>query len=83
MDSSPYLGRTITYKNINWSALYHNLEKARRRWGMVLRVLEKTGEAVIDREIMYKAVVQTMMLYGRESWVIAYKIMKVLEGFYH
>ena len=50
---------------------------------MVLRVLEKTGEAVIDREIMYKAVVQTMMLYGRESWVIVYKIMKVLEGFYH
>ena len=83
MDSSPYLGRTITYNNINWSALYHNLEKARRRWGMVLRVLEKTGEAVIDREIMYKAVVQTMMLYGRESWVIVYKIMKVLEGFYH
>ena len=51
------MGRTIAYSNSNLVDLYHNLWKARRRWGMVLKVLEKTGATVIAREIMYKAVV--------------------------
>ena len=29
----PYLGRTITYNNTNWAALYANLRKAQKRWG--------------------------------------------------
>ena len=30
-----------------------------------------------------KAVVQTVLFYGIESWVITYEMMKVLEGFHH
>ena len=39
----PYLGQMITYNNSNWAAVYLNMRKARRRWGMVARVLEKDG----------------------------------------
>ena len=52
-----YLGRNIMYNNSNWTDLYHNMEKARRWWVMLSKVMEKTGEAVRDREIMYKSVV--------------------------
>ena len=33
------------------------------QWGMVSRVLEKTGERVRDREMLCKVVVQTVLLY--------------------
>ena len=33
--------------------------------------------------MFYKAVVQTVLLYGLESWVITPAILKLLEGFHH
>ena len=42
----PYLGRTITFKKIDWDALYQKPRKAQRRWVMVLGVLVKAGETV-------------------------------------
>ena len=37
-----YLNLTVTYTNRNWAALYQNLRKAWRRWGMVTKVTTKT-----------------------------------------
>ena len=37
---------------------------------MVSKVMDKTGAMVRDREILYKLVVQTVLLYMRASWVI-------------
>ena len=36
---------------------------------MLHKVLEKMRATVRDREMFYKAVMQTVMFYGRESWV--------------
>ena len=49
---------------------------------MVLRVLDKMGNEYRAREMLYNAVVQTVLLYGSESWVITEAIMKVLEAFH-
>ena len=49
-----YLGRTIAYNNSKWASLYHNMGKARRRWGMVLKLLQKTGATLRSRSMMYK-----------------------------
>ena len=43
----------------------------------------KVGATVRAWAMMYKAVVQTVLLYGSESWVIMNAMMKVLEGFHH
>ena len=64
LDTFLYLGCTIAYNNSNLVALYQNLGKTMRQWGMVLKVLEKTGSAVRARETMYKSVVQTVIFYG-------------------
>ena len=74
----PYLVRTILYNNSDRAALYQNLKKAQMRWGMVLGVLVKTGGTVRSRAIIYKGVVQVVLIYGREIWVITDSIMKVL-----
>ena len=62
-DSFTYLVHTSAYKNSVWEALHQKLGMARRRWGMALRVTEKTGITVRDGEILYKAVAQTVLLY--------------------
>ena len=33
--------------------------------------------------MMYKAVVQTVLIYGSEIWVVIDAMLKVLEGFHH
>ena len=33
--------------------------------------------------ILCKVVSQTVLIYGKESWVVAGAMMKVLEGFHH
>ena len=75
----PYLGCTIVYNNSDWAALYHNVRKYQRRWGMVSSVMVKAVAAVQSQEMMYTAVVQTGMLYNSDSWVITDTMMKLLE----
>ena len=48
---------------------------------MVLRVMENIGTRVRDRTMLNKAVVQTVLLYGRYSWAITEATMEVLEEF--
>ena len=47
------------------------------------KVQGKTGVPIKDQAMIYKAVVQEVLLYGREIWVFRYAIVLVLEGFNH
>ena len=58
LEAFPYLGRMITYNNRDWPTVYQNLKKAQRRWGMIARVLAKTGATVQARGMIYKAMDQ-------------------------
>ena len=42
-----------------------------------------TGATVQSWVMMYKAVFQTVLIYGSDSWVVMDAILKVLEGFHH
>ena len=46
-------------------------------------MLTKTEETVRARGMIYKLVVQTVILYGRKIWVVTGEILKVLKGFHH
>ena len=50
---------------------------------MIERVMTKTGATVREQGVMYKAVAQSVLLYGSEIWVVMGEMIKVLEGFYH
>ena len=73
----------ITYNNSNWAAVYLNLCKARRRLGVIVRVLEMTGAMVRAQGSMYKVVAQLVLLYGNDSLVVTREIFKVLTAFHH
>ena len=49
---------------------------------MLEKVLGKTGSPIKDREMMYKAVVQAVLLYRRDIWVVTDAITTFLEGFH-
>ena len=83
VSSFVYLGRVVTHNNSDWATLYRNLKKALKRWGLVSRVLEKTGASARVRGMFYKVVVQTVLLYGCETWTVTDSMLKVLEGFHH
>ena len=50
---------------------------------MIARVLAKTGAMMRSCGMMYKVVAQSFLLYGSESWVVTWDMIKVLNGFHH
>ena len=78
----PYLRSTVMYNNSNWAALYSNLRKAQRRWGMIEKVMGKTMESFKDRDMMYNMVVQAGLLYSSEIWMVTDEMMTVHEVFH-
>ena len=50
---------------------------------MVATVLTKEGAVVQSREMLYKAVVQTPLMYVSEISVVAGAMLTIIEGFHH
>ena len=50
---------------------------------MMSKVTKKTKSMVQEWEMVYKVVVQMVLLYGSDSWVVTEAMLKVLEGFHH
>ena len=78
-----YLGRPISHQNSDWPALHRNLTKAQSRWAMVSRVLTKEGASTRARGMFYRAIVQSVLLCGCETWTITQGMLKALESFHH
>ena len=43
----------------------------------------KTGLPIKAQKMIYKELVQAVILYGSERWVVTDAMMTVLEGFHH
>ena len=78
-----HLRRTITYNNSDWAELHRNLRKSHGIWGMIVKVIGKTGRPIKVQVMMYKVVFQAVLLYGSEIWVLEDAMMMVLEAFHH
>ena len=78
-----YLGRPLSSSDNDWPAIYRNLAKARKRWALVARVLRRDDAKPKVMAIFYKAIVQSVLLYGCETWVITPRVLQVLGGFHH
>ena len=50
---------------------------------MMAKALKKMRAVMETQATMYKAVVQIVLLYGSESWVVMDAMLKMLEGFHH
>ena len=78
-----FLGRTLSPFNNYWPAVEQNLQRERGKWGRLEKIF---GREVADRRTVgrfYLAVVQAVVLFRFETWVLTPRLEKSLEGFHH
>jgi hypothetical protein len=83
VDTFKYLGRPLSSTDDDWPAIHGNLVKARKRWGMIRRVLVREGANERVSGYFYKAVVQSVVLYGCETWTLDVAKLQALQGFHN
>ena len=62
-------------------AVRANLKKARRVWARLSRVLRRENASPRTSGRFFQAVVQSVLLYGSESWDMRGALLKQLRGF--
>ena len=77
-----YLGRLLSQDDNDIQALRSQLRKARRMWEKVGQVLQKENSPPQVSAKFYKAIVQSVLLYGSKMWVLSPAVMARLEGFH-
>ena len=81
--SFKYLGRILTEGDNDWPAVAGNLGKARKSWGILQGILSREGATKRVSGNFFKAVVQQMLLFGAETWVVSPRIERALSAFVH
>ena len=65
----------------DWTAVIHKLAKARTVWQRISRILRRKGERLRVYGFFFKAFVQSVLLFGTETWVVTSHMVRVLGGF--
>ena len=65
-----YLGRPLDQTDNDWAAMRRNIMRARNIWGRLWTLIRQEGADPRVAEMFYRAVVQAILLYGLEKWVI-------------
>ena len=81
--SSKYLGRILTEGDDDWPEVAGNLGKARKSWGRMQRILSREGANKRVSGNFFKAVVQQVLQFGAETWVVTPKMERALDSFIH
>ena len=76
-----YLGRILTDTDDDTKATDNQLRKAKQQWNSIAKLLKREGANANTKAKFYVAVVQTVLLYGTDSWVITEKNWKKLRSF--
>ena len=77
-----YLGRWITQDDDDAMAVRAQLVKARKVWAGVGKILSREQVSPRTSGKFYMAIVQSVLLYGSESWCIGPALLARLEGFH-
>jgi hypothetical protein len=78
-----YLGRILEENDQDWPAVQRNLKRARQKWGMIGRILSREGaNEPRTMATFYKAIIQSVLLYGSETWVLTKRMMQNLRSFH-
>jgi hypothetical protein len=78
-----YLGRILTNKDNDTAAVEANLVKARNRWARVRKVLVQNGANPKHMVSFYLTIIQAILLYGAETWVLSDAMERKLSSFHN
>jgi hypothetical protein len=77
-----YLGCLLAQEDNNVQAVHHQIHKARAIWARVGQVLQGENATPCIAAMFYKAVVQSVLLYGSKMWNLSQAMLAWLEGFH-
>ena len=75
-----YLGRLMERSDDYCPSVLRNIRKASQLWGRNGKLLWREGEDPAVSAEFYCVVVQAVLLFGSETWVLKEKMMQRLEG---
>ena len=78
-----YMGRVMTAGDDNCPAVVDKLQKSRKSWGRLSRILIREGADPKVSGNFSKAATQEMLLFGAETWVITPRMERYLSSFQH
>ena len=78
-----YLGRIMTDNDSDTMCIDANIKKARQQWFSISKILKREGANAVCMARFYITVVQSVLLYGSESWSIDQKNMIKLQSFHN
>ncbi len=79
VDVFKYLGRLLSQDDDDIQAIRTQIRKARTTWARVSNVLRAQNAPPWISAKFYKMVVQSLLLYGSETWVISKLVLARLE----
>ena len=83
VSSLRYLGRTLSSTDENWPAVERNFQRARGKWGRLTKILGREGADKRTAGRLYVTVMQAVLLFGSEKWVLTPGLENSLEEFHH
>ena len=75
-----YLGLPLDQTDDYWPAVQGNIMRSRLVWGRLGTLLRQEGEDTEVSESFYRAVMQAILLYGSETWVLLASMAKRIEA---
>jgi len=78
-----YLGRVLATNDNEWPTIYRNLQRARQQWARISRLMRTEHVEKKAAGMFYKAIVQSVLLYCCETWVIDERMLQTLSAFHH
>ena len=83
VNSFIYLGQVLIVEYNNWLEVVGSLSKARNSWERMTRILGREGANSRVSGVFFKAVVQAVLIFGSETWVLTPCMGQDLGSFQH
>ena len=81
--SFKFLGKKLLSFDGYWPAVEKNLRRARGKWGQLVKILGRGGLDRITVGRFYVALVQEVLLFEYNTWVLTPRLEKNLEVFHY
>ena len=78
-----YLGQVLMAGDYNWTTVVLNLKKARKSWTRLMRILGREGANPRVSRMKSKVVVQAVLIFRSEVWVLTPRMERDLGSFQH
>jgi uncharacterized C2H2 Zn-finger protein len=78
-----YLGRWLSEDDSDIKAIRANIKKAQGKWSRLSRLLVREGANIRMMARFYLTIIQSVLLYGAETWAITQRQLSLLSSFHN